>query len=252
MLPKIEHPLFTEIVPSTKKKLSLRPMLVREEKVLLMAKEAKETNSIILAIKQIVNNCVSVSGGFDVDKLTIFDLDYLFIKVRAASIDNKIKLSFVDDADEPVEKKLPDGKIIRSQPTYDFEVDLNDVTIKWPEDTSTVIQIDNESGINLKYPQVSVYDSPALASATNAETIVEEMIIASFDSYFKGSKVYPFKDETREAISEFIDSLDVGTYAKVVKFFETMPTVFYECKFTNTKGEEKTQTLSKLTDFFIF
>lgn len=246
MLPQLEYPLFTELIPSSKKKVSLRPMLVKEEKILLMAKESNDTNAIVMAIKQIVNNCIV--DKIDVNKLAIFDLDYLFVKLRANSMDSKVLLSYVDEDDDPVQK----GDKMEL-PTYNFSVDLNEVTVKFPDEKiSNIIQIDKDEGLKLKYPEVSVYDSPRMASAKTAEVIVEEMVAATFDSYFKGNKSYPFKDESRASIDKFIDQLSLDTYKKVVDYFNNIPKLHYEVKFTNSKGQERTNTLDKLTDFFTF
>ena len=108
MLPKIQYPVHTIIVPSTKKKVNFRPFLVKEEKILLMAKESEKDSDILMAVKQIVNNC-STDPKFDVNSLSIFDLEYIFLKLRAASVDNTIKISYKD---------LEDDKV------YDFEIDL--------------------------------------------------------------------------------------------------------------------------------
>ena len=85
-LPKIEYPLYQITVPSTKKNLKFRPFLVKEEKLLLMGKESTESSDILMAIKQIVNNCCV--DDMDINKLCIFDLEYIFLKLRSLSVDN--------------------------------------------------------------------------------------------------------------------------------------------------------------------
>lgn len=247
-LPKLEQPIFTVTLPSNKQKIKLRPMLVKEEKILLMSKESEDNNSILEAVKQIVNNCL-VNSDINVNNLTTFDIDYLFIKIRANSVDSKIKLSYVDEEDEPITDKK--GNVINK--TYDFEIDLNDIEVKFPEQSANkVITINKDSGLKLKYPEALIYESEIIAKADSSEKIIEEIILNSFDSYFEGSKVYNFKDSTREEISEFIDNLNLKVYEQVLNFFTNLPTIFYEVKFTNTKGKEKTISLNKLTDFFIF
>ena len=116
-LPKISYPTYTIKVPSTKKNVKFRPFLVKEEKLLLMAKESENNADILQSIKQIVNNCC-LDENFDNEKLTIFDLEYIFIKLRAFSVDNIVKVSYKDEED---------GQ------NYDFEVDLNSVEIDFPE-----------------------------------------------------------------------------------------------------------------------
>ena len=109
-LPKIEHPIHNIKVPSKDKTYKFRPFLVKEEKILLMAKESKNSYDILTAIKQIVNNC-SIEDTFDVDKITLFDLEYIFLKLRAVSIDNMItKLPFYDMVDFIVDNNLNRNK----------------------------------------------------------------------------------------------------------------------------------------------
>lgn len=251
-LPKITHPLFSVKLPSTKKELKLRPMLVKEEKILLMAKEATENNSMILAVKQVVNNCIA-NADFDLNNLTIFDLDYLFLQIRANSVDSKVQISFEDEEDELVTKKDKQTEVEREvKHTYNVDIDLFEVIVKFPEKPETLIKLGKDSGIKLKYPTIDVYESPLLKEAKTAEEALEEFVINSFESYFEGDKVYNFKDSSREEINEFIDSLNVSTYNKVVEFFEKMPTLYYEVKYKNQKGAEKSFSLNKLKDFFIF
>jgi len=116
-LPKITHPMFDVIIPSTKTKIKIRPMLVKEEKILLMAKNGEEETEILAAVNQVVNNCI-ITDGIDVDKLALFDVEYLFVKIRAVSVSNVSKVSYKDNEDEKI---------------YDFEVDLNNVEVKFPE-----------------------------------------------------------------------------------------------------------------------
>ena len=124
-LPKIDYPLYTITVPSLKKSYKFRPFLVKEEKLLLMAKESKEMSDIFTAIKQVVNNC-AIDERFDVDKLTIFDLEYIFIKLRAMSVDNIVKVSYKDFQDEKV---------------YDFEIDLNNIEMEMPKNIKNKITL---------------------------------------------------------------------------------------------------------------
>src|SRR4051812_20105698 len=100
-LPKIQHPTFNAEIPSTKKSVRFRPFTAREEKVLLIAKQSEDETDIMGAIKQVVNNCV-ISDAFDVDKLTIFDLESLFIKIRIMSVSNLAPVSYKDHGDEKV------------------------------------------------------------------------------------------------------------------------------------------------------
>ena len=152
-LPKIPHPTFTLEVPSTKKKLTFRPFLVKEEKILLMAKTSQDENDVLSAVKQIVNNCCETKG-FDVNKIAIFDLEYLFLKIRASSVGNMISLSYND---------LEDKK------QYSFEVDLNKIEVEFPaKSVSNKIEINGKTGILMSYPPASLYDEDRKSTRLNS------------------------------------------------------------------------------------
>ena len=118
-LPKFNYPTTLIENPSNKKKYTFRPMLVKDEKLLLMAKASEVTTDILSAIKQVVSNCV-LDNDLDVDTLPLYVLEYLFIKLRAFSVGDKINVSYRD---------FEDNKL------YEFEIDLSAVTIRAPEET---------------------------------------------------------------------------------------------------------------------
>ena len=132
-LPKIMYPQFDILVPSLNKKMKFRQFLVREEKILLVAKTSNEDNDILTAIKQVVNNC-SMDPTFDVDTISVFDLEYLFLKIRSLSVSNVIKLSYKDYEDEKVydfdylntDDDEPVRGIISDDDPFDEIIDLSD------------------------------------------------------------------------------------------------------------------------------
>ena len=232
-LPIIHHPLFTAIIPSTKKQIKLRPMLVKEEKILLMAKESADAMAIMLAVKQIVQNCAG--DKVDVNTLTLFDIDYLFVQIRSNSIDPTIKIT--------IEK---DGK------PFEQIVNLTEVEVKFPKGIEKVIKFGKDQAITLKYPEAKLYESPELENVTSTEKLIEELMFNCFESYAEKDKVYSFADATREEALAFIDNLPVDVYGKVFEFFEQMPHIFYEVKFKNSDGKEEVIPLTKISDFFTF
>lgn len=233
-LPKIEHPLFELTVPSTKQKIKVRQMLVKEEKILLMAKEANTDKDIMLAIKQVVNNCIQTP--LDINKLTIFDLEYLFIKLRALSIDNIVKVSYRDGEDQKI---------------YDFEIDLNSIEVKWPDNSNSVVMMGENKGIELAWPTLAVYsdqDFFAAVESGNEDAVFDEMVAHCFKNYFEEDKF--IKPENKKELKEFIDSLDIKTYNKIREFFAELPTIYHELKYVNSNGNEQVIKLSSLNDFF--
>lgn len=230
-LPKIDLPLFTITMPSIDKKLSCRPFLVKEEKILLMAQQAGEEKDIILAIKQILTNCIQ-DKSFDPDKLTTFDLEYMFLQLRARSVDNVAKLSYRD---------LEDDKV------YDFDVDLDKVTLDMKK-VDNKIPINDELGILMKYPTIDFVES--LPDFASAEEILELMIANCIDKVYDSENIYDAKEQTPEELQQFLDQLNVNVYNKIKEFITTIPTMSYTIKYKNSLGNERKIELTSLKDFF--
>jgi hypothetical protein len=139
-LPKVKHPTFNVIVPSTQEKIRLRPFLVREEKILLLAQTSEDPSDISDAIKQVINNCLI--DPIDVDVLTTFDMEYVFLKLRSKSVGSVIDLKYTDPTDNN---------------TYDLQVNLDDVEIIRDPNHTAKITITKDSGLVLRYPKGARY-----------------------------------------------------------------------------------------------
>jgi len=232
-LPKIQQPLFDCTIPTTKKKVKVRPMLVKEEKILLIAKQAADRADYLNAIKQVVNNCVTDS--INIDQLTLADIEYLFTKIRANSIGNVVKVSYKDLEDEK---------------DYDFEIDLNKVEIT-PLPETNKFEIAPGIYISLRYPPVTLFTNSDMLNLQEDEAF-EATMIACLDKIFEGDKIHNCADSSKEELKEFIDSIPAKAFEDLQKFFAATPTLFYDIKYTNSKGTERTIPLRSLEDFFTF
>lgn len=231
-LPKIDYPILNIEVPSLKKKYRFRPFLVKEEKILLMAKESSESTDIFTAVKQVITNC-SLDEKLNVDKLAIFDIEYLFLKLRSSSVDNKINVGYRDN---------DDGKI------YNFEVNLDEVKVTYPEKNDNTIKITENSGIIMKYPPASLYSDKEFLTAEKEHLF--KLISRCVDKIYDGEQVYESKDFTIDQIESFLENLDIKTFEKVHNFLLKTPKIEYELKYENSLGNKKTIVLSSLNDFF--
>jgi hypothetical protein len=229
-LPKINHPIFKLNIPSTKKDSRFRPFLVREEKILLMAKTVGTESDIILAIKQIVNNC-SIDE-LDVDKLTIFDLEYLFLKIRSQSVNNMVDVSYKDFEDEKI---------------YDFKINLEEVTVKYPEKIDNNIKIGKDSGIIMKYPDAALYEDKDFL---NSDDSFYQLIIRCVDKIYDKEEVHDTKNYSLKEIEEYIEDLNVGVFENVRDFLLNQPKLSYTIRYKNSLGNDRTIELNTLTDFF--
>lgn len=231
-LPKIDKPLFDLHVPSLDKKVKFRPFVVKEEKILLIAQQSGQEKDIIQAIKQVVNNCVQ-EKGFDVDKLATFDLEYLFLKLRAKSVNNIIEVSYRD---------LEDDKV------YPFVIDLDEVEMQNQKKMSNKIAITDSVGIVMKYPSVTILDN--LPAESSPADIVEYLVRACIDCVYDDEMVYKAADYTEDELTEFLDSLSIDTFNKIREFFDTLPQMYYKLEYKNSLGNERVIELTTLNDFF--
>lgn len=231
-LPKLDKPIFEMKVPSQDRYVKFRPFLVREEKILLIAQQSGNDKDIITAIKQVLANCI-VDIDFKIDSLTTFDLEYMFLKLRAKSVNNVVEVSYRD---------LEDNKI------YDFEVDLDQIEITMPESVSNKIQITDKIGMIMKYPSVTIIDE-APEGATSLE-MVEYLVASCIDKVYDEDSVYPIVEQSKKDVQEFIDNLDVETYERVRNFFNEMPRLHYRIDYKNSLGNERFIELTSLRDFF--
>jgi hypothetical protein len=232
MLPKIEHPIYKIKIPSTKKDHSFRPFLVKEEKLLLMAKESGNESDIFTAIKQIVNNC-SLDKNLDIDKLSIFDLEYIFLKIRSFSIDNIVKISYRDSEDNQI---------------YDFEIDLNEIEVKYPENKSNNIKINDTVGLIMKYPSASLYGDEEFLKTQDNHYF--ELILRCVDKIYMGDEVYEVSDVPRKELEDFIENLGVNIFKEVNEFLINVPRLSHTITYTNKNDVKREIYLNSLNDFF--
>lgn len=231
-LPKIDYPVHKIKVPSLKKDFQFRPFLVKEEKLLLMAKESENSADILSAIKQVVNNC-SVDPKLDVNKLALFDLEYIFLKLRSVSVDNIVKISYRDSEDKKV---------------YDFEINLEEVKIKYPEKMDNKIKITPQSGIIMKYPSAALYDDKDFLNLE--KDYMFELIIRCIESIYFEDQIYECKDYKKEELNEFLENLNIKVFEQVQNFLLNVPRMEYKIIYQNEFGNDREIVLSSLNDFF--
>lgn len=232
-LPKIDQPLFDMTVPSTGKKITFRPFLVKEEKILLIAQQSGNDTEIIRAMKQILSNCIQ--EDLDIDSLAIFDLEYMFLKLRSKSVNNVVKLSYRDNEDDKV---------------YDFEIDLDMIEIEMPDKINSKIEITDKVGLTMKYPTASITDR--MREFDNEVDLMTFFIVNCIDTIYDEDNLYVTDDFSEEEIAEFLDGLDVKTFEKIREFFESIPRLQHKIEYKNSFENNRTIELTSLKDFFMW
>ena len=231
-LPVINTPTYELVVPSTKETLVYRPFLVKEEKILLMAMEEEKDTQLNRALKQVVNNCTFEK--LDVGKLPLFDLEYIFLRIRAKSVGEVAKIQVLCEDDG--ETYVP------------IEVDLESIEVEFQEDHTTKIELNDEISIQMGYPTFEFLNFKAGETEVNQ---LFDIIGSSIERVYEGETVYEKADFTKKDLKVFLESLTSEQFLKVQKFFETMPRLRHKIEVVNPKTKKKNEiTLEGLQAFF--
>lgn len=237
-LPTISFPTLKTELPSNKAQVTYRPMSIRDEKVLLIAKESSDSNDILQAIVTIVGNCIE---GKKATELPMCDINWLFLKIRAASVSNIAKLVFTEE----VENADP---II-----HEFDVDLDKVEIKKSKEQKTTFPVDTSVSLTMRHTPVSVYLSKEYLDETSTESQKFDLILTnSIDQISTPEEVIDPKLTSKKELADWISTLPAKTYQDIEKFFSETPKLHYEIKYKDQFGKEQTIVLSTLNDFFTF
>ena len=227
-LPTLETSKYTIEIPSTKKKVEIRPFLVKEEKILIQAQESEDQNNIISAIKDIIQVCSF--NKIEPDKLTLFDLEYVFLQLRARSVGETVEFKVnCEECDKPNVVTL----------------DLTEVKVQFPKKKiDPKIQLNDQVGVILRPIRVK--------DMNNVEDDITEAIIASIESIYDEDNVYPTDDADRKELEAFVDSLSHSHLETIQEYIENQPKLEHVLKYTCIFcGHENELKLSGLADFFI-
>ena len=234
-LPKLNTPTYELEVPSTDEKIKYRPFLVKEEKILLMAMESKDNAQIINAVKDIVKSCTF--DKVDVSTMPMFDMEYIFLNIRAKSVGEISKLKIL----------CPDDK-----KTYaSVELDLTKVEVQVGDDHTNKIELTDNMGMIMTYPTIDSFLESGIEKidANNMLDVIGSCVLQIYEN--NGEKVYQAKDQTKKELTEFIESMNSSQFRKVQSFFDTMPKLTHTIKVKNPKTKKTSDVkLTGLNDFF--
>ena len=234
-LPKINTPEYTLSVPSTDEEITYRPFLVKEEKVLLVAQETGTEKSIYQAIKNLIKNCCF--GKVDVDNLPMFDIEYIFLQIRAKSVGEitTIEVTCPDDNETKVK----------------VEVDLTTLKVEMDEKHSPRIELTDDIGVLMQYPNLA---SILAMGVEEDKTTIDKMFGMMQDCMYQiwqGEETFDAMDYSNKDKKDFLESLNHTQFEKIQAFFDTMPTVKYITEVTNPKTKVKSEvTIEGMNSFF--
>ena len=235
-LPKINTPEYRLNVPSTDEEIRYRPFLVKEEKVLLIAQETGTDKATYEAIRTIIKSCTL--DEIDIDKLPLFDMEYIFLNIRAKSVGEVAKLKV----------KCPDDE----ETEVDVEVDLTKIQVQMDDSHDARIELTDDIGVLMQYPNFGTVTNQSIETPKGQETEkLFDMISDCMYQIWHGEETYDAMDYSTKERKAFLDSLNHQQFEKLQNFFETMPTLKHDVEVINPKTNvTSTLTLQGLSSFF--
>tara|TARA_B100000282_G_scaffold91228_1_gene64012 strand:- start:885 stop:1607 length:723 start_codon:yes stop_codon:yes gene_type:complete len=237
-LPKINTPTYELVLPSNNRKLKYRPFLVREEKILIMALESEDSKQISDAVIDILNSCI-LSEGIKIQSLATFDIEYLFLNVRAKSVGESVEVNI----------KCPDDNETSVQTTIDIDL----IKIKKDKKHKKVIKLDDNLSLKLKYPSMDsfVENNFEIGQSANDIKSTLTMITSCIDTIYNDEESWDASESTQKELEEFIEQLNTKQFTMIENFFTTMPKLTHTVKVKNPKtGVESSVILEGLAAFF--
>ena len=231
-LPVLDTPRYQCELPSTGETVEFRPFLVKEQKLLLMMKEGETEIAILETVRQLLESVVYTK--LDIRRLPSFDIEYLFIQVRAKSVGETIQLRFYCQNEE-----CDNG-------SADVNIDLSEIVVSRENEKSNDIKVSEGVGITFKYPNIEVLQKVSGISDTQEQ--VFQMIRLCGDTIYDEENVYDLSDVEEDEMKTFYESLTIENSNDIQKFFMGMPflshKVEYECPKCKAKGERELRGLS--------
>tara|TARA_R100000030_G_C3218120_1_gene115185 strand:- start:52 stop:774 length:723 start_codon:yes stop_codon:yes gene_type:complete len=237
-LPKISTPTYELTLPSTGKKIKYRPFLVREEKILIMAMESENMKDITNSIVQILSDCI-LTESVKVESLATFDIEYLFLNVRARSVGETIDVNIVCPDDEETQVEV--------------SVDIDSIRIQKTRGHKNIIKLDDNLSMKLRYPALDQFVENNFETA-DAESGVGEslaMITSCIDMIYNEEESWEASDYSKDELDEFVEQMNTKQFKQIEKFFTTMPKLSHTIKVRNPKTKVESEViLEGLASFF--
>ena len=230
-LPEIATPTYTLTIPSTKKKVKYRPFLVKEQKILILAMENEDQEQILDAITNTIKACLITK--IDMTTLALFDIEYLFLQIRARSISEEIEMR-VTCADD-------------GETTVDVKFMVDDVKVNFPKGHTNIIQLSDDLTIEMQYPDLDYF---AKINFMDEKVDEYELVAKCIKRVYVGED--DFTSDSLDESKAWVEGLTNSQFEKIQSFFETMPTLRHVLKVKNPKTKVVNEVvLEGLSDFFV-
>jgi hypothetical protein len=237
-LPKISTPTYELELPSTGKKIRYRPFLVKEEKILILALESEDMKQISNAIVEILSECI-LTKGVKVAEFATFDIEYLFLNVRAKSVGETVEVNITCPDDEETQVQV--------------EINIDDIKVQRDLKHSNVIKLDDNLSMRLRYPALDQFieNNFEISAADNEVDQSLSMIAACIETIYDKEESWNTSDYSKDELSEFVEQLNTKQFKLIEEFFATMPKLSHKVKVTNPKTKVESEVvLEGLASFF--
>ncbi len=235
-LPKISTPTYELVLPSSGRKIKYRPFLVKEEKILIIALESQDQKQIANSIKSILSNCI-LTRGTKVDKLSTFDIEYLFLNVRGKSVGEQIEVMVTCPDDEKTQVPM--------------SINIDSIKVEKSKDHKTDIKLDDQYTLKMRYPSLNEFIKSNFSVEEMKVDDTFDLIASCIDQIYSEEESWTQEDCTKKEMVEFLEQLNSSQFKEIETFFETMPKLSHKVKVKNPNtGVESEIVLEGLQNFF--
>ena len=236
-LPTISTPTYELILPSSDRKIKFRPFLVKEEKILILAMESQDSKQIAQAVKDVLKKCI-LTRGIKVEKLSTFDIEFLFLNIRGKSVGEDIEVMVT----------CPDDK----KTQVPMSINIDSIKVQKDKDHNRDIQLDETYTLRMRYPSLDEFikNNFGAVEQMNVDDTFD-LIASCIDQVYSEEESWASEDCTKKELNDFVESLNSSQFKLVEKFFETMPKLSHTVKVTNPNTQvESDITIEGLQNFF--
>jgi hypothetical protein len=236
-LPKIATPTYELEIPSTKKKVRYRPFLVKEEKILIIAMESEDPKEISNAVKTVISNCI-LTKGVSIDKLSTFDIEYLFLNIRGKSVGEEVEVLITCPDDGTTQVPI--------------NINLDEIKVQTNEKHSRDIKLDDNLTLRMRYPSMNEFIKNNFMTGENMSVDdTFELISSCIEQVYSEEESWAATDFTKKELLEFVEQLTSNQFKEIEKFFETMPKLSHTIKVKNPNTKVESEVvLEGLSAFF--
>ena len=235
-LPTISTPTYELTLPSSNRKIKFRPFLVKEEKILILAMESQDTKQIANAVKDVLSKCI-LTRGIKVEKLSTFDIEYLFLNIRGKSVGEAIEVMVTCPDDGKTQVPL--------------SINVDAVKIQRSKKHTTDIKLDDQFTLRMKYPSLNEFIKTNFNVDEMKVDDTFELIASCVDQIYSEEESWTQEDCTKKELVEFLEGLNSSQFKEIEIFFETMPKLSHKVKVKNPNtGVENEIVLEGLQNFF--